>query len=212
MLILIPFTNLGAKWGTWLMVCVLSLSGAPPSSAMALGSRHIRGSEDILGNQPKTDLEGAEARHTPTRTLSCRAHRGLFLFDYHSRVPRQTQAIEASGGMGAQGRRRSLWVGVRQGCITNGLQQRETQARKGRDSTLFWSACVLTPGLVHQELPGAKAQISFEDSLCPGLRNSALGAARTPSLPFPSLLFWYGPASVRASLSVSRGLFHSPVS
>lgn len=36
-------TNLGAKWGAWLMVCVLALSRAPPSPAMALGSRHIHG-------------------------------------------------------------------------------------------------------------------------------------------------------------------------
>lgn len=106
MLTPIPFTNPGAKWGTWPMVCVLALSEALPSSAMTLGSRHIRSLRTSWETSLKTDLEGAEASHTPVRTLSCRGHRGLFLFDYHPRVPRRAQVIEGSGGMDAQGRRR----------------------------------------------------------------------------------------------------------
>lgn len=48
---------------------------------------------------------------------------------------------------------------------------------------------VLMPGFEHQKLAGAKAQISRECSLCPGLRSSALRAAKAPSLLLPSLLF-----------------------
>lgn len=44
---------------------------------------------------------------------------------------------------------------------------------------------VLMPGFDRQELAEAKAQISHEYSLCPGLRSSALGAAKTPSAPLP---------------------------
>lgn len=62
--------------------------------------------ENILRNQPKSDHEG-EARYTPTRTLRCRGHRGLFLLDYHPRVCRQTQAIEASHGVGEEALGRS---------------------------------------------------------------------------------------------------------
>lgn len=44
---------------------------------------------------------------------------------------------------------------------------------------------VLMPGFDRQELAEAKAQINHEYSLCPGLRSSALRAAKTPSAPLP---------------------------
>lgn len=92
-----PFTNLGAKWGTWLMVCVLVLSRAPPSPAMALGSRHIHG----MGTSWETSLRQTLKEQKPGTLQPVPSpageHRGLFLFDYRPRVPRQTQATEPCG-------------------------------------------------------------------------------------------------------------------
>lgn len=99
MLTLVPFTNLGAKWGTRLIDgWFVSLHSPKPRPLLAQGSRHV----DALGKQLETDLEGAGARYTPPRATFCREDRGLFLLNSHVRVPRKPrqshQATEASGG------------------------------------------------------------------------------------------------------------------
>lgn len=73
---------------------------------------------------------------------------------------------------------------------------------------------VLMPGFDRQELAEAKAQISHEYSLCPGVEklSSRSGQDTLCSPPTSPLLFWYGPASARASPFLQRGPFRSPVS
>lgn len=75
------------------------------------------------------------------------------------------------------------------------------KTKKARDSILFWSVCVLMPGFVHQELAGAKAQISYEDSLCPGLKRQLWGSCQDP-LPSPPCFSGMGlPLSEHLSFS-----------
>lgn len=116
----------------------------PPSPAAGAGFKEHPWREDILGKQHETDLERAGARYITYKVIiSCKGDRG----DLLPRVLRQTQAEPPPGQRNhrwhTQGRRRlSLWVRVRQGWTTSGLQEEQAQTGKAGDSTLFRSACV----------------------------------------------------------------------